>query len=344
MVLQNHMLDVSLNNSNFYRGSDLAQIMPHIGTSVVMSPASTNQKDCLMVPGQVLETVSQQSQMVGGIGGMFNNNFAFNGTQLLQDNPSNQHFYDQSYMYDDEEMNGFIGYSQVDRSSFNVAMQKQGVNAAMMQYNQRINDQSSLTQRSMQSNGMGTIYKKQNTGSERKGKAYEERDMNASLMQPSLVPIAERSGSDMVPMKQVPASTRSNTIGLRNNEFMKQKGSMPQGGNPKVNNLVVPPINIERCRSPYQQFGMQKGTAIGLNNNEQLMNQSGFTGNGFSSQNSPHNMSVMNMSRHPNDNFFNLERRSSIEQADINKMIRKNQGTSQKIVSPRNDHLPTYKS
>ena len=147
MVLSNHLLDVSLNNSNFLRGSDMAQAIPSLGTSVIMSPASVQHKESLMVPNQILETISQQSQMVGGIGGMFNNNFAFNGTQMLGENPSNQHFYDQSYMYDEEDYDRFLGYSQVDRGSFN--LQKHSMNAAMAQYNQRMNDQSSLTQRSL---------------------------------------------------------------------------------------------------------------------------------------------------------------------------------------------------
>ena len=63
------------------------------------------------------------------------------------------------------------------------------------------------------------------------------------------------------------------------------------------------------------------------------------TGNGFSSQTSPQDMSylnALNASKHPTQDYY-YERRSSIEQADIDKMIKKNRGP----LSPRFEHSNT---
>ena len=77
-----------------------------------------------------------------------------------------------------------------------------------------------------------------------------------------------------------------------------------------------------RAGTPYNALQMQpRGAAYGLNNQEQIMNQTGVTGQGFSSQMSPQDLSHLNQSRFQGPADY--DRRSSIERADIDKMIKK---------------------
>jgi hypothetical protein len=73
---------------------------------------------------------------------------------------------------------------------------------------------------------------------------------------------------------------------------------------------------VERAATPYEK------QAHGGRGVEHIS----MTGNGFSSQISPQDLSHMNSSK-MNQHDYYFERRSSIEQADIDKMIKRNQGT-----------------
>lgn len=93
------------------------------------------------------------------------------------------------------------------------------------------------------------------------------------------------------------------------------------------NNFLFPP---QRSQTPYNMMLNNRGHLLIENN----LDHSHVTGNGFSSQISPQNLSVLNASKHPTVEM-NYEQRSSIEQADIDKHIKRNMKQGTALLSPK---------